>query len=613
MCGIAGIVHFKKEVNQNAYNHQTILDLLKHRGPDFLGYTCSPKAVFYHSRLSIIDTTPASNQPFEDETHVLVYNGEIFNYKSIPSTPNDLKTRGDVEVLFKLLKNNPHQHLNALNGFFSFAFYNKQTHELFLGRDRLGIKPLYYYCDAEKFAFASELKPLLEIIGPKEINPNQLYSYFRLNYCAGKESIFKHIYKLMPGEIIGMNEKGITHETWYYAPKKENTENLYALLTDAVKLRLNADVPVGTYLSGGLDSSIISAIAKQHKPDLHTFSLGFADNAFLDESYYAELVAKHIKSNHHSFKLKEEDFLQHIDAFLQSIDEPFADSSAFNFYVLSKQTKQHVKVVLSGDGADELFKGYQKHKAIYLSKNKFLKITSAAISPLLQTKHHSRESNLKNLLRKLAKFGEMGTLNVLETQKFLASISQHSYCEALLKKADNQEYFNQLFQSSDPFKKFALNDTFDLQTVLSDDMLYKTDRFSMQHGLEVRNPFLDFRVMEFALNLDIRQKINGRNQKIILKNTFGHLLPKEITRRQKKGFELPLQSWLSGKLAERLGNDWLNKQKITDEGFLNLTHIETLRTKLLSAYPEDSAPKLWAIVVFEQWFENFKKHIKIHA
>ena len=613
MCGIAGIVYFKKEVNQNSYNHQTILKLLKHRGPDFQKYSCLPKAVFYHSRLSILDTTEASNQPFEDEMHVLVYNGEIFNYKSIPSTPNDLKTRGDVEVLFKLLKNNPRLHLNELNGFFSFAFYNKKTHELLLARDRLGIKPLYYYCDAEKFVFASELKPLLEIVGPQEINPNQIYSYFRLNYCAGKESIFKNIYKLMPGETLSMSEKGITHETWYYAPKKENTENLHTLLTDAVKLRLNADVPVGTYLSGGLDSSIISALAKQHKPDLHTFSLGFADNTFLDESYYAELVAKHIKSSHHSFTLKEEDFLQYIDPFLLSIDEPFADSSAFNFFVLSKQTQKHVKVVLSGDGADELFKGYYKHRAIYLSNNKLAKLAGAIATPFLHTKHNSRESKLKNFVRKLNRFNEMGTMSLLETQKFLASVAQHDHCKTLLKNTTRSDYFNSLFQPSLMFKDFELSDTFDLQTVLCDDMLYKADRFSMQHGLEIRNPFLDYRVVEFALNLESRKKINATDQKVILKKEFGHLLPKEIVTRPKKGFELPLQTWLSSKLANRLELDWLNNQKLNDEGLLNSVYIESLKKKLLSAHPEDSAPKLWAIVVFEQWFQNFKSYIKIHA
>ncbi len=612
MCGIAGILSFDHKTLKRFSNNQKILDLLSPRGPDNQGFKEFSNCTLFHSRLQILDTSISSNQPFSDteNRYALVFNGEIFNYKEFYKSLPHLTTTGDVEVLFNLAKNEGESCLNKLNGFFAFAFFDAEKKSLMVARDRLGIKPLYYYKDEEKFAFASELKPLLNLVGKQELNYNQLNTYFRLNYCAGNETIFKNIYRLLPGQLIEVKNNTVTTKTWYAAPKTTSKESLATLLDDAVKLRLHADVPVGTFLSGGIDSSIISALAKKHKTDLHTFSIGFKDESFFDETNYAELVAKHINSNHHTFKLSEDDFLTNIHGFLNCINEPFADSSAFNFYMLSKFTKKYVKVALSGDGADELFKGYNKHKALLMSENKLNKLIAGTASPLLALSSDSREGNLANKTRQLKKFNVLVKLSAIEKQKFLAAISTQKETDELLRSKINSAYFDSLFYTNTSLQAFDMEDTFDLQTVLADDMLVKADRFSMQHGIEIRNPFLDYRIVEFALNLNNTEKINKTGQKLILKKTFGSLLPQEIFTRSKKGFEVPLHKWLSGKFNSEIENKILNKEKIKDENILNYDAIESLIKKVHSKNPGDSAAKLWAVIVFESWLTNFKDYIK---
>lgn len=614
MCGIAGILYFDNKTSKKFNNNQKILDLLKHRGPDNQSFKEFTNCTLFHSRLEILDTSGASNQPFLDNENknCLVFNGEIFNYKEFQKAQNNLKTTGDVEVLFNLVRAEKENCLNKLNGFFAFAFYNNEANELLVARDRLGIKPLYFYKDEEKFAFASELKPLLELAGKQELNLNQVNTYFRLNYCAGNETIFKNIYRLLPGQLISVKNKTAAIKNWYTAPKKAGN-TLPELLEDAVKLRLHADVPVGTFLSGGIDSSIISALAKKNKSDLHTFSIGFTEEDYFDETNYAELVAKHINSNHHTFKLSENDFLNNIHDFLNCVDEPFADSSAFNFYMLSKLTKQHVKVALSGDGADELFKGYNKHKALLMSNSNLNKFIAGSSSPLLALNKSSRQGTIANKTRQLKKFNQLVKLDPIEKQKFLASISTQTEIDNLLKQKPNTIYFDSLFKTNATYSNFELEDVFDLQTVLTDDMLVKADRFSMQHGIEIRNPFLDYRVVEFALNLTNKEKITKSAQKIILKKSFGNLLPQEIFKRNKKGFELPLHKWLSGEYCSEFESKLLNKEKIDAEGILNYNYIHNLKEQFHSNSPGDSAAKLWAVIVFESWLNNFKEYIKANA
>jgi asparagine synthase (glutamine-hydrolysing) len=600
MCGIAGVYYFKNKASAET-DHRKILHAIGHRGPDHQSFYETVNATLYHSRLSIVDVSESSNQPFKDSAResVLSFNGEIFNYKHF--SPN---AKGDVEVLYDLLTKKGSDCLNELNGFFAFAFLNKNS--LLLARDRFGVKPLYYFQDEEKFAFASELKALLLLTGKQKINLSQLYTYFRLNYCSGPESIFQNIKKLSPGHFIEITNDQVVIREWFTIKKEENSESLHKLLDDAVKLRLHADVPVGCFLSGGIDSSIISALAIKHKKDLLTFSIGFKNEAFFDETSHAEKVAKHIGSNHHNILLSEDDFIDNLDDFLASMDEPFADSSAFNFYMLSQFTSKKVKVALSGDGADELFKGYYKHKAMIMRKDPLLKAASFLATPLLPMLKSSRNSITGNLKRQLTKFNQVKDLSFIEAYKRLASISAANETEKLLNIIE-RDYFESLFDIKS--ESLDIETLLDLKIVLADDMLVKADRFSMRHGIEIRNPFLDYRIVQYALNLSIEQKISSSGQKLVLKKNFSPLLPPEIFERKKKGFELPLQKWLSSELQQKLHSNWINQEKIAEEKYLNYNYISQLNRKVCSQEPGDSAAKLWAVIVFQSWLNNYKEFI----
>lgn len=615
MCGIAGVYFFNQADADKQAPSTKVLELLRHRGPDHQAFRANKGSHLYHSRLSIIDTSAASHQPFAATSapQSLVFNGEIFNYRELASRLETLQTQGDVEVLYKLLCAQGLSCLTQLNGFFAFGFYDEQTHRLLVARDRFGVKPLYYYRDSHKLAFASELKPLLELIGPQPINQSALYSYLRLNYCAGNETIFQQVYRLLPGQSLDVHHHQVEINNWYQAPNTKESTQLFPLLNDAVKLRLQADVPVGTFLSGGIDSSIISALAIRHKPDLHTFSVGFDQEHYFDETRYSEMVAKHIGSNHHVLRLKEEDFLGQLPAFLNALDEPFADSSAFNFYTLSKYTSKFVKVALSGDGADELFKGYHKHRALLLSRHAGYRMAAQLLRPFQNFGGGSRHGKFKNALRQIRKFGELQNLNDIEAIQHLACISSDSQVSRLLLNGKDDQVFKNLFHVYAPFGKLSLEDSFDLHTVLADDMLVKADRFSMQHGLEIRNPFLDYRVVEYAMQLDLSQKINSREQKRILRESFGALLPDEIFTRKKRGFELPLEKWLRHVLSQQNAHQYLQPEKIRAQGFLQADEVLRLQTQLFSANAGDSAAQLWAILVWQAWMENFKDYIQTTA
>lgn len=611
MCGIAG-VYFLNDKSKNAFHeNRQVIEALKHRGPDHQDQFRFENCELFHARLSILDLSEASHQPFLDEKKEkgIVFNGEIFNYKELQSQLDRLYTSGDVEVLFRLFEKENVSCLDKLNGFFAFAFYDSGKDELHVVRDRYGVKPLYYFIDENKVAFASELKALMHLCGEQELDHEALYAYFRLNYMTGKQTIFRNVYRLLPGEYISVKNKKAEVKRWYNLPVKKENAGLNELLSDAVRIRLHADVPVGCFLSGGVDSSIISALAKQFHNDIHTFSIGFADEPYFDETSYAELVSKHIGSSHHTFRLKNTDLLENIDPFLKSIDEPFADSSAFNVYVLSKYTKEHVKVSLSGDGADELFMGYNKHKAELLSRKLSSRLAAPVLNPVLSLFPDSRNSAFANKIRQLKRFSYSANLAPMQRYINWACISNEKEVEALLLRAEGK-HFGSLFEEAFLQKDFNPVNYADLKIVLSDDMLVKADRMSMRHGLEIRTPFLDYRVVEFAMNLPEHKKISGEGQKLILKNTFRHLLPEEIFSRKKKGFELPLWKWLKHELKNDIENKWLKEDLIREQGLFDYQTIKKLKHKLYSDNPGDSPAQIWALIIFQNWYHNFTPYIR---
>lgn len=376
------------------------------------------------------------------------------------------------------------------------------------------------------------------------------------------------------------------------------------MLDDAVALRLHADVPVGCFLSGGVDSSIISALAARRHNNLHTFSIGFKDEPFFDETRYAEQVAAHIGSKHHTFKLSNDDLLSNLGDFLNSIDEPFADSSALNVYILSQYTREHVKVALSGDGADELFMGYNKHRAEWLVNHSSYRHLRPIALPLLSMLPKSRHGFFSNRFRQLDRFYASSGLSPAERYASWAGISSPDELDRLLAQPKPTHLpVETLFRAYDSYKATNLAD---LQMVLAGDMLVKVDRMSMRHGIEIRNPFLDYRVVAFALNLPVHEKITRDEQKVILQKAFAGLLPEEIFRRRKKGFEVPLLKWFNKELKQGIENNWLSESLIREQGLFNYEYIYHLKRQLFSSNPGDAAAKVWALIVFQQWYVNHK-------
>ncbi len=601
---------------------------IKHRGPDEQKTKVFADAALGHARLSIIDTSSLSAQPFADSSgrFTIVFNGEIFNYKSLrkelESAGVVFRSNGDVEVLLELFKKEGSACLTKLRGFFAFAVFDSHENKLFLARDRFGVKPLYYYLNENCFAFASEIRSLFQYGDKFSLNTAALFHYMQLNYIPGDESIANEIKKLTPGSYAYLYNCKLDVRKYYDikdesdklegASANNHSRNLREMLEESVRDRLVSDVPVGSFLSGGIDSTIISGIASKIVPSLATFSLGFTGNKWFDESPYAETAARAFGTEHHTFMMSNDDLFGEMENFLDAIDEPFADSSALNVYVLSKKTRPFVKTVLSGDGADEIFAGYNKHRAEWLVRNspeyRFAAGTASLFSSIFPK---SRNSGFSNKMRQVERFASVMRLPLHERYWSLASISDEHYAGRILRaevnrsKADKikNELLCDLEETS--INSFLLTD---VKVVLEGDMLVKVDRMSMANGLEVRNPFLDHRLVAWALALPQEEKINRNEGKIILKKAFADIIPAELLTRKKHGFEVPLHKWMKGELRSSIENDYLNDDKISQQQIFSVDEVRKLKSKLFSDNPGDSPSRVWAIIVFNHWYKRHQQY-----
>jgi asparagine synthase (glutamine-hydrolysing) len=622
MCGITGIYAFNQIGRFQMINAARATEALHTRGPDFQRTINNEYASFGHRRLSIIDTSPAGNQPIEDERNWLVFNGEIYNYRQLrselESAGESFYSHSDSEVLFRLLKSRGSEGIEKLQGDFAFAFYDAAEDSVLIARDRFGVKPLYYFKDEDKFIFASEIKSILSYGLDLELDHDALLIYLQLNYIPAPLTIFKNVSKVLPGHYLRISRSGILDESYYeLSPEKSNltfqnaTAKLAELLEESVKDQLVADVPLGSFLSGGLDSSIIALLAKKHKPDLHTFSIGFRGNKFFDESDYSKLVSKHINSNHTVFEFAEKDLLEQVFASLDYLDEPFADSSAIAVNLLSRETRKHSTVALSGDGSDELFGGYNKHTAWVKSlegESGWIK----SFVPALSLLPGSRSGAFGNRVRQLRKFGAGVKLPTKERYWLWASLTDENGAKSLLSEnsksnlsLENSEILKKTwlrFLDKENLNRHLLTD---LHMVLPDDMLTKVDRMSMAHGLEVRVPFLDKRVAEFAFSLPGHFKNDGKQSKIILKEAFKSQLPPGIIHRSKKGFEVPVLKWLRKDLKKIISDDLLSESLLNQQGIFNSGEVKKLLRKLHSMNPGDSHARVWALVCFQWWWKKY--------
>lgn len=608
---------------------------LEKRGPDAMGIFQDQMTALGHRRLSIIDTSERSNQPMHDETkrYTIVFNGEIYNHKELRHVLEregvTFQTESDTEVILKSYITNGPSFLKLLNGFFSFAIYDKETQTTFIARDRIGIKPLCFYQDEHRLVFASEMKALFPFQIKKELDYTTLYQYLQLNYVPKESSMLKNVHKVAPGTYLMVNSqtKEVITETYYtipYPPVKtlntatrsypEQKKKLREILEDSVKKRLLADVPLGSFLSGGIDSSVIVALASKHKKNLKTFSIGYSDNEFFDETSYAELVAKKFRTDHTTFKLSNEDLFEELHNVLDYLDEPFADSSALPVYILSKKTRQEVKVALSGDGADELFSGYNKHMAEYkIRQGGFINNAVTALHPLWHILPKSRNNPIGNITRQLHRFSEGNKLSRQERYWRWCGYATEKNANRLLSnhsrtKVIQEEYTN---RKNSILSKISndgdINEILhtDMSLVLQNDMLVKVDLMSMANSLEVRVPFLSHDVVNFAFTLPEESKITMDMKKRILQSAFREILPSELYDRPKHGFEVPLLQWLRTDLKSLIQDDLLNDDFIKDQDIFKVDEIKRLKRQLFSSNPGDSHARIWALIVFQWWFKKY--------
>ncbi len=631
MCGITGVFAFNLVGKFNMIHVTAATMALHKRGPDFQDIYLDEFVALGHRRLSIIDTRSIAHQPMLDESkrYCIIFNGEIFNYRELRE---ELKARGvkfitesDTEVLLHMYMQYGAACLPRLNGFFAFCIYDKLEQSFFVARDRYGIKPFLYLFDEDKFLFASEMKSILEYGIDKEIDYTSLFNYLQLNYIPAPDTIFTHVKKLMPGHYLKVSYKKLESHCYYTIPTNTSSEplpypdakeKLKTLLDDSVQRRLVADVPLGAFLSGGIDSSVITALASRHKPDLHTFSIGFRDEKFFDETEYANLVAKHFKTDHTVFSLTNDDLYAHVNSVLDYIDEPFADSSAINVYILSKETRKHATVALSGDGADEMLAGYNKHAAFHRMIHRGWKENIvSALSPLWNAMPQSRNSSLSNKFRQFKRFAEGMKLNSQERYWQWAGFAKEPEVNALLSESTKAKLQQQQYESRKKEllrfipEKETIHDILlsDMNLVLANDMLTKVDLMSMANGLEVRVPFLDYQVVDFIFSLPDDYKITNSIRKRILQDAFRDILPAKLYNRPKKGFEVPLLKWFRKEMKSLIVDDLLSEKNITAQGIFNYSEIEKLKRQLFSSNPQDVHARIWGLVVFQWWWRKYIK------
>ena len=633
MCGIIGFLTSKA---QNITDYDVLREMresLFHRGPDDMGEYIRPlgeRAPFVflgHRRLSIIDLS-SGHQPLsnEDGTVWVVFNGEIYNFKGLreelKEKGHQFRTHSDTEVIVHAYEEYKEGCFQYFNGMFAIGIWDEKGNRLVLARDRLGKKPLYYSDTNETFLFASELKAILLYPAfPRKVDPLSLMKYLFYEFVPSPHTIFSEAKKIPAASYLIWGKKGIEVRQ-YWSPfdsqkgeeKLSETEvelKIMELLKESVKRRLISDVPLGVFLSGGIDSSAITALAQSEIPGkVRTFSIGFEDPSF-DESKYAWLASKYIGTEHHEQIMTPTDLLNIVPQIPDILDEPMADASILPTYLLSKFTREHVTVALGGDGGDELFAGYPTYLAhkLAMQYDRYLGTLHPAIK-ILGNLLPVSDDNISFDFKVKKFLSGIGFPHGIRNSVWLGSFSFLDLKEVLspelMGQFDRVKLVEEiiLYEKSFPFKDpISLLQFLDLKLYLQESILVKVDRASMACSLEVRAPFLDYELVEFMMGLSSRWKLKRFTSKYILKKALGKTLPDEIIHRKKKGFGVPIAKWVKGPLKELFG-DLLSSDRIRRGGFFNPEYVTTLlQDHLLNK--KDNRKQLWTLLVWELWLNRY--------
>ena len=625
MCGIAGFVNLKGH-NPEEEKHRLcqMAHLLAHRGPDEEGFFVDSKIAFGHRRLAIIDLSSGKQPMVDDEAGlIIVFNGEIYNFlelrRELESLGEKFLTNSDTEVILKAYRVWGLRCLERLFGMFAFAIWDFSKQQLFLARDRLGKKPLYYWYQNHFLAFASELKSLLTLGAPKEISPEALDCYFSFGYVPSPQSIFKSIKKLPPANYLLFGEKGVTIKRYWnlaFEPQEYHLdkalEEFFALFEQAVKIRLISEVPLGAFLSGGIDSPLVVAqMQKILSQPVLTNSIGFDDQSH-NELPLARKIADYLGTDHHEFVVtpRIREILPKVSWYL---DEPLADSSVIPTYYVCKMARQNVTVSLSGDGGDESFAGYTFRYLPHLWEcllRKKIPIEIRTILFGLLGQFYPRSSNLPKFLRLKTIFQNLAVSDAKAFYRDLVwlppEIRDSLYTDSFLKGLCGftpYEFIHPLYKEVEHLDPVSRCQYIDLHFYLPENVLVKVDRMSMAVSLEVRSPLLDHRLVEFAAKLPLNLKVSAKQGKILLREAIKHYLPPEFITKIKQGFSVPEADWLRGGLrpfVERL----LQKNDSILWVYLNRPLCQKLWERHLSAR-EDHGVFFWGLMMFSFWEEHY--------
>lgn len=634
MCGITGAVWQDPRTAVSAELLEKMTAAIQHRGPDdSQTWRCTDHRDAYgrsigvglgFQRLSIIDLQGA-RQPManEDGSVRLVFNGEIYNYRSLrrrlEGTGHLFSNEGDGESIVHLYEDMGTDCFGELNGMFAIGIWDSHHNRLVLARDRIGQKPLYYAIDNGRLIFGSELKCLAAVEGIcNEIDPAAIDEFLTYQYIPHPSTIWKGVHKLAPGHFATFENGEIkVQRYWNFDPsieipigKRDACDKLESLLTDSVRLRLQSDVPLGAFLSGGIDSSLMTAISQELNPEpIRTFSIGFPISDF-DETGYAAQVAEHLGTRHQRFEVIPSS-VDVIDKLVWHYDEPFGDSSAVPTWYLSELTRSEVTVALSGDGGDELFAGYDRYRALWLSRHlqKLFPIHQfPGIGAVQRLPDSNRQRSLirrgKRFLEALGQPAARRYLNWLQIfpEALRASLYTDDFL-ASLPGVDPFAFLETNWQRSEGRDVVTRASTTDILTYLPCDLCTKVDIASMAHGLEVRQPFLDHRLVEFAASLPVSLKFRGRRGKLILQDTFGSKLPRTIFTRQKMGFGIPIAAWFRQELKPLVHDTLLSKDaRITpyfrSQAIADLCHAH-------ETGQQNHGYRLWNLLILETWLRRW--------
>ncbi len=624
MCGICGAYYFNNDQVEPAILEKMVTQI-DHRGPDDHGVWAQANVGLANARLAIIDLSAAGHQPMADlrKTTWIAYNGEVYNFKALRQLLNDdaqWQSETDTETLIYGYKKWGIDFLAHLNGMFGLAIWDTTNKTLLLARDRLGQKPLYYYQTDDIFVFGSEIKCILAHPAVQTgINASVLPSYFTYGYVPAPDTLFSNIKMLLPGHFLQIDANhSVTIQRWWQPPSNmdrtatpspqdfaEKEGELEQQLRQAVEYRMISDVPVGAFLSGGIDSSLIVALMRDYSSEkIKTFAIGFEGNQSFDETPYANEVASHLGTEHETF-IVSPNTIDLVETLNWHLDQPFGDSSCIPTYLVSKHTREHVTVALTGDGGDELFAGYDRFRAARIAKKyqALPEVGHRVIQRLLRGLPQG--TGYRNFVRRATEFTDTARLPLSDQYLGWVGIRSPEFAAQLCKQdvaRQIRQQYSQYFpaKTSDPIP--ALLDVNRI-SYLPDDLLIKTDRMSMANSLEARSPFLDHNLVEFAAQLPMAYKLKGKQSKYLLRQLTKRFVPDHIVDRPKHGFGVPIGQWFRKDLrsymeSQLFGKDAKNKNHL-DAEIVQITFAEHLSGK------RDHGHFLWSLLSFETWLRKF--------